>query len=66
MNKIFIINKIMPHVELTGKYREIYDKINNINIDLKNTQNIDNLLSLTNDVKENLEKIKEDTIRLMK
>lgn len=48
----------MPHVELTGKYREIYDKINNINIDLKNTQNIDNLLSLTNDVKENLENIK--------
>lgn len=54
----------MPHVVLTGKYREIYDKINNINIDLKNTQNIDNLLSLTNDVKENLEKIKEDAIRL--
>ena len=51
----------MPHVELTGKYQKIYDKINkiNIDIDLENTQNIDNLLSLTNDVKENLENIKE-------
>jgi len=49
----------MPHVELTGKYQKIYDKINKINIDLENTKNIDNLLSLTNDVKENLENIKE-------
>ena len=56
----------MPHFFLTEKYQEIYDKIYIINIDLKNTQNIDNLLSLTNDVKENLENIKEDTIRLMK
>ena len=50
----------MPHVELTGKYKIIYNKINNINIDLKNTQNIDNLLPLTNDVKENLKNIKEN------
>ena len=54
----------MPHVELTGKYRKIYDRINNINIDLENIQNIDNLLSLTNDVKENLENIKENAIQL--
>ena len=50
----------MPHVELTGKYKIIYNKINNINIDLKNTQSIDNLLSLTNGVKENLKNIKEN------